>query len=347
VTVWVRGDVPQEAGAALGRWLEECGDRPGALPAGVTRVQARLIRAVGRGELPGIGWAFVKVMGFPRAKDRLRYVHRALPGRHEARVLEAVATRAPGLPVPEVLAWSGSRFAGILPRMSALVTKGLDVDPSAPAPSLVERIGAARQLCEAGVEHRDLHPDNFVRLGDGRTAALDLQSAHIHAGPLGVRARLRVAAKLIESEGTDALEAVVAGGLLGAGERDALRRHAALLRVQTIDRRVRRCLQESTEFARSMGVAAVRHVRRGAPADAALVRLPARDALPLWIGDRVREVLDGDVPLLAGIVRPLVPHCGVRPALLLASGHAAARVEEARPALLAAFDRYRSLARSG
>ncbi len=347
MNVWTRAEVPHEARVRLEEWVRSCAVSPGALPPGVEHVQSRLIRAVGRGEIPSVGTAFVKVMGFPRGKDRLRYVHRTLPGRHEAQVLDIVAARAPGLPVPEVLAWAGSRSFGCVPRVSVLVTRGLEVDAEAPVPDLAARIAAARQLCDAGVEHGDLHPDNFVRLVDGRTAALDLQSASVHAGSLGVGARLRVVAKLIESEDGSAVDAAVDGGLLRATEREVACHHVARLRVQTIDRRVRRCLQESSEFVRNIGVAAVRHARRGSPAESALVRLPARDALPLWIGDRVLEVIDGRVPLLTGIVRPLVPRCGVRPALLLASDEAAARAEAARPELLAAFERYRALARSG
>lgn len=345
MSVWLRGELPADAAATLGDWLSACARTPGTLPPGVELVQTRLIRTVGRGELPGIGTAFVKVMGFPRGKDRLRYVHRALPARHEARVLDAVAARVPELPAPETLAWSGARAGGLVPKLSVLVTRGLDVDVAAPVPSLADRADAARRLCAAGIEHGDLHVGNFVRLGDGRTAVLDLQSARLRHGPVDPRARVRVAAKLVESEAEGALDVVVAQGLLDATEREAARASADRLRAQTIDRRVRRCLQESSEFARRFGVAAVRHLRRGAADESALVRRPDPDALRLWIGDRVREVLDGAQPLLAGVVRPLLPNLGVRPAVLFGSDDAAARVEADRAELLSAFVRYRALTR--
>lgn len=345
MSTWLRGALPADAVARLDDWLASCARAPGELPPGVDLVQTRLIRTVGRGDLPGIGAAFVKVMGFPRGKDRLRYVHRALPACHEARVLDAVAARAPDLPSPQTLAWSGVRASGLVPKLSVLVTRGLDVDAAAPVPSLADRADAARRLCDVGIEHGDLHAGNFVRLQDGRTAVLDLQSAHLRDGPVGTRARVRVAAKLIESEAAEVLDVVVARGLVAETEREDVRARAARLRARTIERRVRRCMQESSEFARSIGVAAVRHLRRGAAAESALVRCPDPDAPKLWIGDRVREVLDGAPPLLAGVVLPLLPLLGARPALLLGSDDAAARVEADRTELLAAFARYRALSR--
>lgn len=343
--VSLRPALPPETARRLRQWIDACAASPGELPPDVELVQTRLIRTVGRGELPGLGDAFLKVMGFPRGKDRLRYVHRALPARHESLVLETVAARAPDLPVPESLAWASQRTLGCLPRLSLLVTRGLDVDASEPTPSVADRVRAARRLCEVGIEHGDLHHGNFVRLTDGRTAALDLQSARVHDGPLEPDVCVRIAAKLIESEGDDAVDMAVDGGLVAASARDAVLAHAARLRSATVERRVRRCLQESSEFARSIGVGAVRHVRRGVSPERALVRVPEPDALRLWIGDRVREVLDGSPPLLVGLVRPLVPQLGVRPALLLGSDQAAARFAGARTELLAAFARYRALGR--
>ena len=343
--VSLRAAVPPDAALCLRQWIEACAASPGGLPPGVELVQTRLIRTVGRGRLPGLGDAFIKVMGFPRGKDRLRYVHRALPARHESLVLETVKARAPDLPVPESLAWASQRAPGCFPRLSVLVTRGLEVDAASPTPSVADRVLAARRLCEVGIEHGDLHHGNFVRLTDGRTAALDLQSARVHGGSLEPRVCVRIAAKLIESEGDDALDAVVDGGLVAASARDAVRAQAARLRSATVERRVRRCLQESSEFAKSIGVGAVRHVRRGVAPGRALVRVQEPDALRLWIGDRVREVLDGCPPLFVGLVRPLVPQLGVRPALLLGSDQAAELLDSARPDLLAAFARYRALAR--
>ena len=65
-------------------------------------VLTRLVRAVGRGELPDRGAVFVKLMTFPRLRDRLRYALRALPAAHEAKMLRKA--HAAGLTVPRVLA---------------------------------------------------------------------------------------------------------------------------------------------------------------------------------------------------------------------------------------------------
>ena len=74
--------------AVVARWWQHF-VATGRLPAELPLVQGRLVRAVHRGELPS-GPVFVKVMTFPRGKDRLRYLLRALPGEHEARMLAAV-----------------------------------------------------------------------------------------------------------------------------------------------------------------------------------------------------------------------------------------------------------------
>ena len=74
--------------AVLERWWTACLAQPGTLPDDLEPVFARLIRAVGRGELPDAGPVFVKVMSFPRWRHRLRYAVRPLPGVHEARMLE-------------------------------------------------------------------------------------------------------------------------------------------------------------------------------------------------------------------------------------------------------------------
>ena len=78
------------------------------------------------------GRAFFKVMAFPRAKDRLRYLLRSLPGTHEARMLGRVAVA--GIPCPQVLAVRSARRLG-MPYRSLLVLRALPVTTGAlPAP---------------------------------------------------------------------------------------------------------------------------------------------------------------------------------------------------------------------
>ena len=82
----------------------------GRLPEALQLVQGRLIRSVHKGPL-GSGTVFVKTMSFPRAKDRLRYLLRALPAAHEAAMLRRAA--AAGVRCPEVLAAFGERRLGL------------------------------------------------------------------------------------------------------------------------------------------------------------------------------------------------------------------------------------------
>ena len=196
--------------AQLQRWWEEsvaCG----GLPDDVEPVQARLIRVVGRARLPDAGEVYLKVMGFPRPKDRLRYLFRALPAQHEARML-AVLTES-GIPCPAVLDARGRRTFGI-PRLSFLVLRGLDRVDRQPDGSEIARL--AGELAKAGVFHPDLHRGNQLPLVDGRLAVLDLHSARLARPGLSRRQRLIVAARLIGEPGPLAEDCVplVQAGLL-------------------------------------------------------------------------------------------------------------------------------------
>jgi hypothetical protein len=182
-------------GAVLQRWWNEFAST-GRLPNDLEPVQARLVRAVHRGELPS-GPVYVKVMTFPRAKDRLRYLLRALPGAHEARMLRATA--AAGIVCPEVVFVRTARRFG-LPHRSMLVLRALAVRSPAldPAARLLGEAAVAARLLAAGIVHRDLHGENFVELQDGRLAVLDLQSAAMVRRPPGAAARIRAAARLLQ-----------------------------------------------------------------------------------------------------------------------------------------------------
>lgn len=267
----------------------------GRLPAELPLVQGRLVRAVHRGELPS-GPVFVKVMTFPRGKDRLRYLLRALPAEHEARMLAAVG--AAGVPCPEVVAVRTQRRLG-LPARSLLVLRALPLAAAAggdaePLARLSEAAAIVRTLLQAGIEHRDLHDGNFVRLADGRLAVLDLQSARQRRG--GDRARLGAAARLVRDrqEPSEALAAALqAGGLVrDAGERARVfaQRHADERRFQRS--RALRCLRESTGFTWRLRASGREFRRRDCPADGRWVRGGA-ELRQAWIGQWCLESAGG------------------------------------------------------
>lgn len=275
----------------------------GSLPAGLTLVQGRLVRAVHRGELPS-GPVHVKVMTFPRAKDRLRYLLRHLPATHEASMLRAVA--AAGVPCPEVLDVRVARRVG-LPYRSLLVLRTLPAAAaSTPPPDPRERLRAeaalAQRLLAAGIVHRDLHGDNFLPLGDGRLAVLDLQSAQ-HLAPRRAMApgvRIAVAARLArERPGLDdaaALAELAGAGLLrDAGEMAAVRTRIAVERARYHRARVLRCLCESTEFStrwRWWG----REWRQRTGLGAGYWWRGGRELREAWVGQRVLQLETGRPP---------------------------------------------------
>ena len=283
----------------LARWLEACAARPGELPAGVERVQSRLIRCVGRGELPDSGPAYVKVMAFPRLRDRIRYLFRPMPALHEARMLSHLRVRASDVACPAVLATRGLRRFGS-PRLSVLVTAGLPVDADAAPATLAEAAGVAARLAAVGLFHPDLQPLNLPRLTDGRLAVLDLQSARRRRAPLRRSLRLAMAAKLAVGEAD--LAALAAGGLVAPADLPIVRARAARIRRAELESRVRRCLTNSSEFAVERRLFSVTF-RRRALEPATAITTGGVAALTLWIGDRACEVLDGSPPLFAKLVR--------------------------------------------
>ena len=265
----------------------------GRLPAELPLVQGRLVRAVHRGELPS-GAAFVKVMTFPRPKDRLRYLVRALPAAHEASLLRRVA--AASIPCPEVLACRTARQVG-LPWRSMLVLRALPVVAEAGGDRLAAAAALATRLLAAGIVHRDLHHDNFVRLADGSLAVLDLQSASWSPRPKdSKRHRLLVAARLLRDRGattTGDLAALRHCGLLrDEAEAAAVLAHAAAARRHYELARIRRCLQDSTEFTRSFGWRGVTYQRRGPLVDGHWLQ-GGRRLRRAWLGQRVQQ-LQGD-----------------------------------------------------
>lgn len=313
------GGAAARAEALLATWWAAVRQDPSRLPAGVEPVHERLIRSVGVAELPGHGRVYLKQMGFPRWKDRLRYLLRALPVQHEARMLRCAA--AHGIPVPRVLLAAGSRRLG-QPWASLLVTQGLEVDGE-PQDSDVARLAA--RLADAGIWHPDLHRGNFVRCRDGSTAVLDLQSARARRrrAPLGRWRRVRMAARLLSS-GVDPAQ-LTASGLVTATEVTRASGLAERQQRHWLRRRIERCLQCSTEFDRRRWQGGILFSRRGQqPEGIELVGGPELERL--WLGDRALEVLEGRKPMLVAWFRKsrwlrgpgsvYIPRSGAQPDLV-------------------------------
>lgn len=283
----------------LERWWATMLRTEGSLPSEIEPVQGRLIRSVGRARLPDAGDVYVKVMGFPRWRDRLRYAFRAMPGPHEAAML--ARARRHGVPVPE-LAWvRGSRRLGWWPRLSVLVTRALPRVDAVPTPVTAAQL--ACRLAAAGVFHPDLHRDNFVVGPDGTVAVLDLQSARARAR-VGPGARRAMAARLLQAyAGSPSANGAMQGaGLVGPEAARQIAADAEALALEALRRRVGRCLTTSTEFERRWTWRGVLRRRRGCepgPANAWL--RGGRELRRLWMGDRALEILDGRPPSLGAL----------------------------------------------
>ncbi|HEU4418296.1 MAG TPA: lipopolysaccharide kinase InaA family protein [Planctomycetota bacterium] len=284
----------------LDRWWREFATT-GRVPADLELVQGRLVRAVFRGTLPS-GPVYVKVMTFPRAKDRLRYVLRPLPATHEARLLRATA--AAGITCPEVVDARTER-RWLWPSRSMLVLRALGVRQEAepdPRARLVDEAATALRLLAAGILHRDLHSSNFVRLTDGTLAVLDLQSATLRRRPCAAkRSRIAVAARLVR-ERPELEPAVAAAALMQAGlvrdavESERVRRRAARERARWWRSRIRRCLQESTEFTRCYSLRGCLYRTRGELGEGRWWR-GGRELRMAWLGQRARHLSEGRPPL--------------------------------------------------
>lgn len=288
-------DVAAADRAVLDRWWRTlCAT--GALPPELPRQQGRLIRAVHRGELPS-GPVFIKVMTFPRAKDRLRYLLRALPGEHEARLLERVA--AAGIPCPVVVACRTARRR-LLPGLSMLVLRALptaaeqDADP---LQLLHDQAALTVRLLRAGIEHRDLHGGNFLRLRTGELAVLDLQSVVARGRDLTADRRVATAAAarllrdVVEPQPAHGA-ALQRAGLLAAAEVAPALSRAAAERARYANGRLFRCLQDGTEFTWRLRWWGIEHRLREGLADGRWVPFGAR-ARQAWLGQRALQ-LAGD-----------------------------------------------------
>ncbi|MBN1669964.1 MAG: hypothetical protein JXR37_02950 [Kiritimatiellae bacterium] len=282
--------------ARLAEWRRHGEATPGPLPAGVVPVRTRRVRAVGRGRLPDDGDVYVKVMGFPRPRDRIRYLFRALPAVHEARVLRYVARR--GIPCPAVLAVWGRRRRG-LPRLSCLVTRALPGSAGRADPE--QAVLLAGRLADSGVYHPDFHMGNIVGGEDGVPAVLDLQSARIKRRGLCRRQRVAMLAKLLSDPLWPTAEAaplLVRAGVLSPGEAAAAVERAARIRREETLTRIRRCLRDGSGYSVSRRWGRVVYERRVTNGPGGVAIEGGRELLRWWLGDRTREVLDGAEPAL-------------------------------------------------
>ncbi len=319
-------------------WREFC--RTGRLPAELVRVQGRLIRAVHRGALPS-GPVFVKTMAFPRARDRLRYLLRPLPGAHEARLLRVAA--AAGVPVPEVLAVRTAR-RWLLPHRSLLVLRALPVAAVPEPPPLATAAHLGLRLLEAGIEPLDLHVGNFVALADGSFAVLDLQSARCGpwVGPQR-RARARVAARLLREvwprEPAGVAPVLGAGLLRSAGEAQQALAVGQRAAARWLRSRLHRCCTTSTEFVAGLRWWGREYRRR----EVAAVRwLPAgRRARQAWLGARALAVCEGRASALCGLRQGWWAQAG-KGQLAVPAACEAAEAQAAVSAALEAYERHRA-----
>jgi hypothetical protein len=330
--------------AQLARWMTFCVAHPGCLPADVTVVQSRLIRAVGRGTLPGGGEVFLKVMGFPRRRDRLRYWLRALPAVHEAEMLRACAAAV--VPCPQVLAAAATRTRLGSPRASVLATAGLLLLPGA-EPRLSICSAVARALADAGILHPDLHEQNFVPLASGACAVLDLQSARRRSRPLTRAERIAVAGRLLAADWPqrEMPGAVVEAGLIAAPDLLPALRLAVRTRADAVRRRVLRCMTDSTEFCvfhRQWGTLIQ---RRTLPAAGEWQR-GGRDVIRAWIGARYAEVVEHEPSPLGALFLNswwFPRRCSV----YIAAADGVARFQERRSRWLDAYHRFKNMTGGG
>jgi hypothetical protein len=290
--------------AVLDRWWRAFVDTA-RLPPELPLVQGRLVRAVHRGDLPS-GPVFVKVMTFPRGKDRLRYLLRALPGAHEATML--AATAAAGIACPEVVDVRSARRAG-LPFRSMLVLRALvhrDDGPGAEA-RLGEEAALAARLLAAGIVHRDLHSGNFLRLHDGRLAVLDLQSASRTRRPIGRGRRLAAAVRLLQDR-DQMPRAMAAAALLRSGllrdeaEVESAWAATGRARARFLRGRIRRCLSVSTEFTRGLEWRGVLHRTRGELGEGRWW-YGGRELRRAWLGQRAMQVLEARPPMFRAFLQ--------------------------------------------
>ena len=325
-------------------WWAQCWARPGQLPAGLVKVQQKIVRAVGHGQLPHAGSVYAKAMWFVRAKDKLRYALRALPGVHEAGMLGVVSKAQ--IPCPQVLLVRGRRVMGV-PRLSLLVVA--DLHPATAAAKPRAMMDVAARLVAAGVYHEDLNPGNFLLLESGDTAILDLQSSR-QKPTIGRRDRLRMAAKLLshlEAPETH-LGDVVESGLLSQHDAPLVLDTIAEMRWRRKLSRIRRCFKESTLFTVDWQWNGTMFRRRRAAngdTNGGTWVEGGEELIRYWIGDRSQEVLGDSAPVLGCLFRRSALLPGKHKLYIPAGGQET--LHDAVPRLLEGHAKYVELMRGG
>ncbi len=221
-------------------------------------VRARLERKVWRVERPGAA-VYVKLQLFRSFRVRFRYAFRLSPTAKEARKSLEILKRGIAAPLPLL---SGGEGAWFLKRRSVLVTREVRGIPAARA--LEEKRLALEDLARflgvlasKGVFHPDLHLGNLLA-GPGGLVLLDLQSCRLLPFRVGRKGRLAMAAKLGASlehagrGGDEAWARALAGAEVLEGTDLVGELRLARERTRAVERarRVKRCLMDSSGFAR-------------------------------------------------------------------------------------------------
>ncbi len=248
-------------------------------------VRSRLERKVWRVEGGGRA-VYVKLQLYRSFRVRFRYAFRLSPTEKEGR--KTLRLLARGIPVPRPLL-AGREGAGFYKRLSVLVTREVEGVPALQAleeghlglEDLARFLGL---LARKGVFHPDLHLGNLLAGREG-PVLLDLQSCLALPFRVGRRGVLAMAAKLGASldyggvaddrAWTRALS--MEGVLAGPGLEEEVRRARERTRAAERARRVKRCLRDSSGFAREKWGRGRLFRRRSASREAVL--LEARAAL--------------------------------------------------------------------
>ena len=255
VSLGETGPAEAEALRGIRRAFEE-GPLPGP---GWVEVRSRLERRVWRVAGGGNETFYVKLQLFRSFRVRFRYALRPSPTEKEGRKALSILKRGIQVPRPLLL---GREGAWCFKRRSVLVSMEAE---GIPARRALEEGGLALEdlarflgvLASKGVFHPDLHLGNFLAGREG-PVLLDLQSCLVLPFRVGKKGVLSMAAKLGASLDHAGLAGVGAwaGTLAGAGVlsgddlEERLFQAMEKTRAEERARRVKRCLMDSSGFAR-------------------------------------------------------------------------------------------------
>ena len=221
-----------------------------------SRLERKVWRVPSRGEGPAL---FVKLQLFRSFRVRFRYALRRAPTEKEARKALRILARGVAAPRPLLLGREGIWWGK---RRSVLVSREAPGLPAARALeegrlSLEELAEFLARLASRGIHHPDLHLGNLLAGPEG-LVLLDLQSCRLLPFRAGRRRVEAMAAKLGASlvflglaGDREWARALAEAGLLSGPEGEArLRRLRESARARERARRLKRCLMDSSGFAR-------------------------------------------------------------------------------------------------